>query len=298
MPDKIRAGLVQYETGKAATFDAFVGRVSGFVKRAADEGAALVVFPEYLCVDLLPAAIGERKISRADLPAMYAEIDEFYAPFADAMAALAKARNVWLVAGTFAHRFPDGAFRNAAQIFGPSGERLEQPKLHVAYELVDNRGMIAPGNRLQIFDLLGARTAVLVCYDAQFPETGRAAIADGDVDLFIVPGCAMEEWGIWRLRTASAARAMESIAFALNVQLAGSIEIPNLVSYRFWARSSAHTPVSRPFAPNGLLVESTRDGDDLLLADLDVGLLRESRPQCYPSLKDRTIPIATDSTSI
>lgn len=49
------------------------------------------------------------------------------------------------------------------------------------------------GQRYTIFDLIGMRCALLVCYDAEFPESVRAAALAG-AQLVIVPTALGEQW--------------------------------------------------------------------------------------------------------
>lgn len=290
--ETLRIGLVQYEVGHARTFEEFMSRVEDLADTAQADGAQLVAFPEYLSADLLVAAASGRDVRTDDMPQVFAALNELFTDYVAAMSELACKTGIFLIAGSFPRqRHTENGYRNAAQIFGPNGEYLEQPKLHVAYELQGNRGLVQPGQGQLVFDALGATMSVIVCYDAQFPETARAVVATKDVDLLVVIGCAMEPWGTFRLRTATAARAMESLSFGANVQIAGRLPIPIDQPYQFWAHSTIVSPISRPFDPTGVLAESKRDIEDVIVASLDLDRLRWVRQHGYPALDERHVPV-------
>lgn len=280
----IRVAAIQFSVGMSRTLAEHIDRVTSLADDAVARGASLVVFPEYLCADLLlPARLDPGTPDPRSTDGLFTRLDSYFLEFATAMSALAIRHRVWLIAGTYAHTDSDGLIRNSAQVFGPLGEHLEQPKQHVAYELIHNRSSVVPGTRQLVIEMAGVEVAVLVCYDAQYPETARAILGHPDVDLLVIPGCALEEWGRHRLRAAAAARAMETFAFAINAQLAGNLQIEGLIDYTFWAQSSILSPICRPFPVDGVLADGEAGGESVLIADLDVKLLRASRPKAIPS---------------
>ena len=75
------------------------------------------------------------------------------------------------------------------------------------------------GEDLPVFDLLGMRTAMFVCYDLRFPEAFRDAALRG-AELFVVPA----NWPARRAehwRTLLRARAIENQAWVVGVNRVG-----------------------------------------------------------------------------
>lgn len=283
----MRVAAAQYRALGSRSTKEFSDHVAKLVRTARLQGADLVAFPEYLCADLIPAVSAREEAMRLTPREIFIRLDTLLEPYLEAMATIAVLEGIWIVGGTFAARDDDGSFRNVAHVFGPTGEYTRQAKIRTGYELIYNEGLVQGGTVINPFLVGDVMVGVLVCYDAQFPESARAVVDGHELDLLIVPGCALEEWGVWRLRTSAAARAMESLCFSINVQLAGGVPLVGQRPYRFWARSSIHAPISRPFAPTGLLADAGDDSECVIIADCDVELLRRSRPGGLPSIKDR-----------
>jgi len=113
-------------------------------------------------------------------------------PFAQAVAALARA------AGTALHYgYPerDGkVIYSAAACISPDGSLLaNHRKLAIppGFEL----DHLAPGDGATFFTLAGLSFAVLVCYDAEFPEAVRHAARAG-VQCVLVPTALRDIWGV------------------------------------------------------------------------------------------------------
>lgn len=286
----MRVAAIQYEVGRAADLPGFLERIDHLVAGAVAREAELVVFPEYICVDLLRSQLPKQHAADAlALRNAHLGVADSYATFVEGVSSISQVHDVWIMAGTFVHRseMNDEVLTNAAQLFGPNGRHWEQAKLHVAYEMIHNRDLVTPGDKLRVFDLDGVRLGIAVCYDAQFPETARSLLQAGTIDVLLIPGATLEPWGVWRLRTATQARAMETLCFGVNVQLAGAVFHQRPI-YQFHARSSIVTPLSKPFPHNGILVDSEKDrGDQVLIADLDIAGLRSRRSEFFPSLDDR-----------
>jgi len=180
-PEKVKVAAVQisgYDKG-------FVERpgydpteaIDKYVKKAAGDGAQLVVFPEYYLGRIeVPGPVTE-KISRA-----------------------AAAAKIYVIVGCW-EVHPDGSFANAALLFDRKG-RIQGKywKTHAAvdrYEgtpayahppagrslewfiLNDPEWRMQKGRDLPVFDLDFARIGILTCYDGWFPEPFRVLSLKG-----------------------------------------------------------------------------------------------------------------------
>lgn len=112
-------------------------------------------------------------------------------PFAQAVATLARHHGKAILYG-YPER--DGTVvYNAAACFGPDGARLaNHRKLALPPGFESN--YFRRGDRLTLFPLGGLKFGLLVCYDAEFPETVRA-LAQQDAHVIVAPTALKEIWG-------------------------------------------------------------------------------------------------------
>ncbi len=130
------------------------------------------------------------------------------------LASLARERGLHLIAG-YCGEGP----RNMAVAVGRDGAVLARyAKLH-PFSLVGEEKRYLAGNDLPVFDLLGVKVCMLICYDLRFPEVFREAARRG-AELFVVianwPKRRVAHWG-----TLLTARAIENQAFVVGVNRVG-----------------------------------------------------------------------------
>jgi predicted amidohydrolase len=186
------------------------------------------------------------------------------------LAALARERGVAIVAG----HVGEGP-RNMAVAVGADGSVLARyAKLHPFSPAGEDRHY-RRGDDLPVFDLLGMRAAMFVCYDLRFPEAFREAALRG-AELFLVPANwpsrRVEHW-----RTLLRARAIENQAYVIGVNRVG--KDPN----------EAYESSSMAVAPTGeVLLEGagvvTIDPKLVRRARADFPVLRDVREDRYPFL--------------
>ena len=92
---------------------------------------------------------------------------------------------------------------------GLNGIALRYRKTHL---WVSEHGVVLPGDRYATVEWRGVRIGLLICYDSEFPETGRALAALG-AQLILVTDGNMEPYRNVH-RTSVTARAMENQVFA------------------------------------------------------------------------------------
>ena len=97
-------------------------------------------------------------------------------PFARAVAGLARAHAKAIIYG-YPERGDDRIY-NSAACYGPDGVLLANHRKLVLPPGFERRYFRA-GDRLTLFDIGDFRCALIVCYDAEFPEIVRAAARKG-----------------------------------------------------------------------------------------------------------------------
>lgn len=113
-------------------------------------------------------------------------------PFARAVSALARKTGTAICYG-----YPEqgeGVIYNSAACFGPDGALIaNHRKLGIPPGFEPD--YFSPGDRPTLFDLRGLRFAILICYDAEFPEPARHA-ALGGAQVLLVPTALRDVWGV------------------------------------------------------------------------------------------------------
>jgi len=138
-------------------------------------------------------------------------------PSASRIAKLARQTRKAIVYG-FPEAHGDSLF-NAALAFGGDGALLaHHRKLAIppGFEL----DYFTPGSGLTLFDLGGLRLGLLICYDAEFPETVRAT-AEAGAQANLVPTALGAQWSVVA-ECVIPARAFENGVYMLYANHAGS----------------------------------------------------------------------------
>jgi predicted amidohydrolase len=230
-------------------FADFAADFRGQARFAADSGARLVVFPEYVAGGLLA-------------------LDRRFAAWSEPLIALtvatARECGLFVLGGTHPVRVGRRTV-NRAHLAAPDGRLTHQDKLHLTPW--ERRWRFSAGDALTLVDLGGLRAAILICYDIEFPDACRAAAARG-ADVLLVPSWTDDRHGYWRVRYCAHARTVEHQVFALHAPLVGGN--PALPDFeQAVGRAGVLSPCDTPFARDGILAETEWNQPALALADLD-----------------------------
>ncbi|MER7988747.1 carbon-nitrogen hydrolase family protein [Streptomyces noursei] len=136
-----------------------LAQVADLVRRAAAEGARLVVLPEAAMVSF-----------GAPLGPLAEPLD---GPWAEGVRAVAREAGVTVVVGMFTPA-PNGRVANTLLVTGP-GVETSYDKIHL-YDAFGFRESetVAPGEQVVTVDVDGVRVGLATCYDLRFPELFRA----------------------------------------------------------------------------------------------------------------------------
>jgi len=269
MSHPLRVASIQYFIRPVGSFDQFADQVRGLVETAADYKARLVVFPEYFTVQLLTLNDPEMPIRES-----VRELARQLPPFLELMSGLASRHGIYIVAGTIPGRGKNGELHNDCHVFGPGGDHAYQGKLHMT-RWESEEWQVEPRRQLHIFETDFGRLAVAICYDVEFPELARAAARKG-CDVLAVPSCTDDRHGFLRVRYCAQARAIENQIYVVQACTVGSLPMVPAVSLNY-GQASILTPSDFRFSRDGILAEGQVNTEMMVLGDLDLELLRESR---------------------
>jgi predicted amidohydrolase len=270
VPGRVRVAALQYFVRPVATFEQFADQARGLVETAADYKARLLVFPEYFTVQLLTLGNVRRPI-REQVRTLAAQLPGF----CDLMAGLARSSGLYIVAGSIPVASDhDGALYNDCFLFSPAGRHGVQGKLHMTRWEREEWAM-SPRRGLKVFDTELGRIAVTICYDVEFPELARVA-ARNDALILVVPSCTDDRQGFLRVRYCAHARAIENQMYVVHAATVGSLPMVPAVSLNY-GQASILTPSDFPFSRDGILAEGVPNQESMVIGDLNLAALAESR---------------------
>jgi len=245
-----RIAVAQFAPGRDR--EANLATIRRLVARAAEQGAGLVVLPEYaswFAPELGPEWLGEGEALDGG--------------FVAALGAIAEAHGVRLVAG-MVEAAGDRVHNTLVAVAPGEGLVASYRKLH----LYDAFGMresewIAPGEiaEPELFDWEGLSVGLQTCYDVRFPEVSRRLV-DAGAELLLVPA----EWVRGPLkehhwRTLVTARAIENTVYVA---------------------AADHTPpvgvgASLVVDPMGVAIAALGEEESVAVAELDPERIRRVR---------------------
>ena len=273
-----RICCVQYQMRKITSFEDFAQQVEYFVDVASDYKSDFVLFPELLTTQLLSYQTEKR-------PGLAArELARLTDKYIDLFNDLSMRYYVNIIGGSHFSEENDKVY-NISYLFRRDGSVERQYKLHITPSERRWWG-IQPGNKLQVFDTDRGRIAILICYDAEFPELSRLAVAKGAQIIFI-PYCTDERHGFTRLRICAQARAIENQVYTAIAGTVGNIPSVENMDIQY-AQSAIFTPSDFYFARDGVASISETNTEMVVIADVDLELLRRVRYNgTVTHLKDR-----------
>tara|TARA_Y100001934_G_scaffold122149_2_gene149215 strand:+ start:144 stop:1109 length:966 start_codon:yes stop_codon:yes gene_type:complete len=304
--NRIRAASVQFHH-LPGDKQANLRIVESFVKKAVEERADLVVFPE-MC---LTGYWHVRNLDKAGVEALAEPVPD--GPLSKALLALSSEKGLTIGAGLI-ERGDDGLNYNTYLVAMPDGRFAKHRKLHAFIS-----EHVSSGSDYTVFELPdGTKAGVLICYDCNLGENVRATALRG-AEVLLAPhqtgGCDTPsprcmgaiDLKLWENRSENPE--------AIEAELKGPKGREWLLK---WLPARAHdngiflvfsngvgvddnevrTGNAMILDPYGdLLAETWRAADDMVVADLDPDLrkmctgvrwIRSRRPELYAELAETT----------
>jgi len=264
---RVRLCLVQYMMRRVTSFEEFAQQCEFIVDVGSDYKSNFIVFPELFTTQLLSLFESGRPAAAAR------QLAEYTPRYLELFNDLAIRYNVNIVGGSQFAVEGDDLF-NISYLFRRDGTIGKQYKIHITPNESRWWG-ISPGNRVEVFDTDHGKVAILICYDAQFPELARIAAAKGAQILF-VPFNTDERYGYLRVRHCSQARAIENQIYVAIAGCAGMMPFVDNADMHY-AQCAVLTPSDFPFARDAVASESMPNIETIVVHDVDLELLRRNR---------------------
>lgn len=249
MSDKLKVSCIQMDMAFASSAENYV-KAEALIREAAKADPDVVVLPETWNTGFFPDE------SRED----YCDRDGEKTK--RVIGGLAKELNINIVAGSVAN-IKEGKLYNTSYIFDRQGSCIaEYDKTHLFSPMNEDK-RFAKGQGICKFTLDGKSCGVIICYDIRFPELVRSMTVTGLDCLFVV-----SQWPAARIAHLNAltkARAIENQMFVCGCNSCGK------------AGRNVYGGNSRIVDPWGDELVSTDNGESIITADLDFGVIENIR---------------------
>lgn len=274
----VRLGLIQWQMRPYKDLDELMQQVEFFVDAVSGYRSDFALFPEFFNAPLMA------ENNHLSEPDAIRELAKHTAVIVKKFSELAISYNINIISGSMPEIVNDRLY-NVGYLCRRDGTTERYEKLHVTPDEVKIWGMQG-GYDLKAFDTDCGKIGILICYDSEFPELSRI-LADDGMDILFVPFLTDTQNGYSRVRNCSQARAIENECY---VAIAGSVgNLPKVHNMDIqYAQSMVFTPCDFSFPANGIKAEATPNTEMILIADLDIDLLRElNQFGAVRNLKDR-----------
>lgn len=274
----VRLGLVQWQMRPYADVDSLMQQAEYFIDTVSGYRSDFALFPEFFNAPLMAK---DNNLSGSEA---IRELAKYTDEIVTRFSGFAISYNINIITGSMPE-IRDGKLYNIGYLCKRDGTVESYEKLHVTPDEARVWGMQG-GNKLEIFDTDCGKIGILICYDVEFPELSRL-LADEGMDILFVPFLTDTQNGYSRVRHCAQARAIENECY---VAIAGSVgNLPNVHNMDIqFAQSMVFTPCDFAFPTSGIKAEATPNTEMILIADVDIDLLRELHEfGSVKNLKDR-----------
>lgn len=274
----VRLGLVQWQMRPYSNLEELMQQVEYFVDAVSGYRADFALFPEFFNAPLMAE---NNHLSEANA---IRELAKHTSQIVEKFAELAISYNINIISGSMPEIVDDRLY-NVGYLCKRDGSVERYEKLHVTPDEAKVWGMEG-GYKLNTFDTDCGKIGILICYDSEFPELSRL-LADDGMDILFIPFLTDTQNGYSRVRNCAQARAIENECY---VAIAGSVgNLPKVHNMDIqFAQSMVFTPCDFSFPANGIKAEATPNTEMILIADVDLDLLRElNQLGSVRNLKDR-----------
>ncbi|WP_372744485.1 GNAT family N-acetyltransferase [Lutibacter sp.] len=265
----IRLGLIQWQMRSYKNLEELLQQAEFFIDSVSGYRSDFALFPEFFNAPLMA------ENNHLTEPEAIRELAKHTEPIVQTFSKFAISYNINIITGSMPE-FIDGKLYNAGYLCKRDGTIERYIKLHITPNEAKVWGMEG-GSEIRTFDTDCGKIGILICYDVEFPELGRLLAEEG-MDILFVPFLTDTQNGYSRVRNCAQARAIENECY---VAIAGSVgNLPKVHNMDIqYAQSMVFTPCDFAFPTNGIKAEATPNSEMILIADVDIDLLRELNKQ-------------------
>ncbi|MCB0666825.1 MAG: GNAT family N-acetyltransferase [Saprospiraceae bacterium] len=274
----VRLGLIQWQMRPYQSLDDLMKQVEYFVDAVSGYRSDFALFPEFFNAPLMAEF---NHLSEAEaIRGLAAYTDAIRDQFSQ----LSISYNINIITGSMPF-LSDGKLMNVGFLCHRNGHIDMFKKIHVTPDESKVWGLKG-GDEVQTFQTDSGQIGILICYDVEFPELGRI-LSDEGMDILFVPFLTDTQNGYARVRNCAQARAIENECYVAIAGSVGNLPLVHNMDIQY-AQSAVFTPCDFAFPSNGLKAEATPNTEMILVADVDIDLIRELHNfGAVRNLKDR-----------
>ncbi len=255
---KIKVALIQGDI-ILGNISANEEKYGSMVRKAAESGAEIIVLPELWNTGY-------------DMKNIHSFAQKEKGSSTKLLKDLAVAYNVNIVGGSIPE-LREGDYYNMLPLINRKGVVTEKyRKVHLFPYVLEEEKYFTAGDKWGIGEIDDFTVGLMLCYDLRFPEFCRNIVLRGANIVFIPAQWPKERISHWQ--TLLRSRAIENQIFIVGVNRVGKDE------------SSIYNGNSMIIDPYGNVVAAGGEGEEIIIADLDLLLIDEFRKK-IPSLGDR-----------
>jgi len=268
----IKIAAIQMASGPSVA--ANLSEAERLIEVAANQGAKLVVLPEYFAI------MGMKETDKVAV-----REQEGKGPIQDFLSKVAKDHGIWLIGGSvpMVSNFPNKV-RNSCLVYDDKGKQVARyDKIHLfgldlGNEHYHEENTIESGNAIQVVDTPFGKIGLSICYDLRFPELYRAM---GEVNVIVIPAAFTETTGKAHWETLVRARAIENLSYVIAAAQGG---------YHLSGRETHGN--SMIVDPWGVILDRLPRGSGVVIATMNPQYQASLR-KSLPALKHRTIKVVS-----
>lgn len=266
--DIVKVAAIQMASGPYVAPN--LNEAERLIEIAANQGAKLVVLPEYFAI---------MGLKETDKVAVREE--EGKGPIQSFLAKMAKKHKIWLVGGSvpLVSNFPNKV-RNSCLVYDDKGhlaaryDKIHLFGLDLGNEHYHEEKTIESGDAIKVVDTPFGKIGLSICYDLRFPELYRAM---KDVNIIIVPAAFTDTTGRAHWETLIRARAIENLSYVIASAQGG---------YHLSGRETHGN--SMIVDPWGVILDRLPRGSGVVISTINPQYQASLR-KSLPALKHRTI---------
>ncbi|MEE9330828.1 MAG: carbon-nitrogen hydrolase family protein [Methylophilaceae bacterium] len=240
------------------------------IKIAADQGAQIVVLPEYFCI-----------MGAHDSDKVKVREKEGEGPIQHFLSKMAKKHKILLIGGTVPLVSNSARkVRNSCLVYNDKGLQIARyDKIHLfgldlGTEHYHEENTIESGDEIVVVDTPYGKIGLSACYDLRFPELYRAM---GEVDIIVIPSAFTDTTGKAHWETLVRARAIENLCYVI---------APAQGGYHLSGRETyGHSMIVDPW---GVVLDHLPRGSGVVMASINTHY-QDSLRKSLPALKHKII---------
>lgn len=264
----IKMAAIQMASGPQV--GANLSEAERLIEIAANQGAKLVVLPEYFAI-----------MGLKDTDKIKVREEEGKGQIQDFLSKTAKKHKIWLIGGSVPLATAvSNKVRNSCLVYDDKGKQVARyDKIHLfgldlGNEHYHEEKTIEPGNTIKVVDTPFGKIGLSICYDLRFPELYRAM---GDVNIIVVPSAFTDTTGKAHWEPLIRARAIENLCYVV---------APAQGGYHISGRETHGN--SMIVDPWGVVLDRLPRGSGVVIASVNAGYQASLRGS-LPALKHRTL---------